>query len=203
FILFEWSDLAPWLLFGVLAGSFWGSTVSVPVLGHNTRITEQCITSTQTLLQNITKALAQETPFKGINCTRGMELNTATQMVSVCMPRQSTCSGFSNTDFDQDKCLKNIEKDLRCYGEMMLGFHPELLEHTVLNFAEIKQNCFALSLGDRSSQQDTEGCASAQRLTTHNPFDERVQLCKVLKGLQVRTITINRVIGYIHAGEYM
>ncbi|KAK5604232.1 hypothetical protein CRENBAI_020743 [Crenichthys baileyi] len=36
-----------------------------------------------------------------------------------------------------------------------------------------------------------------------NHFDERLSLCKVMKGFQVRTITINRAIGYmVNLGEH-
>lgn len=40
--------------------------------------------------------------------------------------------------------------------------------------------------------------AAADRPST---FDERLRLCKVLKGFQVRTITINRVIAYMNSGD--
>lgn len=33
-------------------------------------------------------------------------------------------------------------------------------------------------------------------------FDQRLHLCKVLKGFQVRAITINRVIAYMTSDEY-
>ncbi|KAK6302499.1 hypothetical protein J4Q44_G00268540 [Coregonus suidteri] len=185
--------------------------MSSPVVARNGRIAENCVATAQTLLWIITEALAQEHLFKGINCTdQGMELNTRTQTVEVCAPKtkstqqHSTCSRVTNLEFDQDKCLRNIEEDLHCYSDMLQAIDPKLLGPNVLqNLREIKENCFSLSLlGDWSSQQDTQGCRPTQGTVNQNPFDERLHLCKVLKGFQVRTITINRIIGYIHAGEH-
>lgn len=33
-------------------------------------------------------------------------------------------------------------------------------------------------------------------------YDERLRLCKVLRGFQIRTVTINRAIAYISSGEH-
>ncbi|XP_021445423.1 interleukin-12 subunit alpha [Oncorhynchus mykiss] len=202
---------ATWLLLVALTCSLWHVNMSSPVVSRNRPITDNCLTTAQTLLWNITDALAQEHLFKGINCTdQGMELNTRTQTVQVCAPKtkstqqHSTCSRVTNVKFDQDKCLRNIEEDLRCYSDMLQAIDPKLLGPNVLqSLGEIKETCFPLSLlGVWSSQQDTQGCRPTQGTANQNSFDERVHLCKVLKGLQVRTVTINRIIGYIHAGEH-
>ncbi|CAB1317695.1 unnamed protein product [Coregonus sp. 'balchen'] len=129
--------------------------MSSPVVARNGRIAENCVATAQTLLWNITEALAQEHLFKGINCTdQGMELNTRTQTVEVCAPK--------------DKCLRNIEEDLHCYSDMLQAIDPKLLGPNVLqNLREIKENCFSLSLlGDWSSQQDTQGCRPTQGMLT-------------------------------------
>ncbi|XP_053508281.1 interleukin-12 subunit alpha [Ictalurus furcatus] len=44
--------------------------------------------------------------------------------------------------------------------------------------------------------------SSKDKWNSTNSFEDRKDLCKQLKGFQVRTITINRALGYICAGEY-
>uniref|UniRef100_A0A4W5P8V9 Interleukin-4 inducing immunoglobulin-binding domain-containing protein n=1 Tax=Hucho hucho TaxID=62062 RepID=A0A4W5P8V9_9TELE len=161
-----------WLLLVGFTCSIWHVNMSSPVVTQTAPITEHCATSAKALLWNVTEALTQENLFKGINCTDpGMELNTRTHTVSVCMT-------FCNL----------LNKSTVTYVLPLLSpFHLLALK---------TQNCFSSSLlGDWSSQawsqQDTQGT------TNQNPFDERVHLCKVLKSFRVRTITINRIIGYI------
>lgn len=45
-------------------------------------------------------------------------------------------------------------------------------------------------------------CPSPQVAVTHpSSYAERLKLCKVLRGFQVRSITINRAVKYMNAGD--
>ncbi|KAL7386559.1 hypothetical protein ABVT39_010184 [Epinephelus coioides] len=170
----------PALLLLVLACS--QVSQSVPLMGTGP-MTDTCVLYAHTLLQNITDTLTQNNLFSGIDCTKqSVELNMETNTPSVCAPQKSTCSGIINSQFDQDSCLTNIGEDLHHFYKF-LAAQPDpdsLLAPTVL-----------LSL--------RELMEAADRPST---YDERLSLCKVLKGFHVRSITINRAIAYLNSGEH-
>ncbi|XP_030630672.1 interleukin-12 subunit alpha [Chanos chanos] len=135
----------------------------------------QCIAFARSLLQNVTEALEIDRLFKGINCTeQSMEIYHRTKTVSACAPKVRAFFIFISA---QDNCLSNVMDDLRYYRAAIQA-HPDpdiILSPTVRSidvFMEVVQ-------------------------VHENTFDERLRLCKVLKGFRVRAITINRIINYI------
>uniref|UniRef100_A0AAT9JIS0 Interleukin-12 subunit alpha n=1 Tax=Amphiprion clarkii TaxID=80970 RepID=A0AAT9JIS0_AMPCL len=191
----------PALLLLVLTCSVWELSQSLPVKGKEP-MTDSCVLYAQTLLRSITEVLhnstdAQRNLFSGIDCmTQNMELNMETNTPSVCFPKGSTCSGITQHEFDEDSCMTDMKKDLNHYYKF-LAAHSDpdsLLGQTVLpSLRELMENCFQLPLPGEVKE------AAAGRPST---YDERLNLCKVLKGFQVRTITINRVIGYMNSDEH-
>ncbi|XP_055721783.1 uncharacterized protein LOC129813515 [Salvelinus fontinalis] len=159
--------------------------MSSPGVTRNAPITENCATSAKALLLNITEALTQV-----------RHKDTFSNTLLDCRLRYRLHFKFISVAYSlntYDKCLRNIEDDPRCYSDMLQAIDPELLGLTVLqNLKEIKEYV---------TLQITQGCRPTQGTINQNPFDERIHLCKVLKGFRVRTITINRIIGYIHAGD--
>nr|BAV78776.1 interleukin-12p35b [Seriola dumerili] len=201
----------PALLLLMLSCPLWQLSQSLPMM-RNGPVTDSCVLYGRTLLQNITVALSEKEMFHAINCTeQSVELNMETNTPSVCAPKESTCSGIAKSEFDQESCLTEIEKDLRHYYKFLTA-QPDpskLLDKIVLSsLREFMENCFTWSLSaDLTSKQ-----AAVERDST---FEERLNLCKVLKGFQIntsdckvlkgfqiRTITINRVIGYMNSGEH-
>uniref|UniRef100_A0AAQ5YZW5 Zmp:0000001127 n=1 Tax=Amphiprion ocellaris TaxID=80972 RepID=A0AAQ5YZW5_AMPOC len=185
FVFFLLPDSAPALLLVVLTCSVWELSQSLPVKGKEP-MTDSCVLYAQTLLRSITEVLHNSTDrnlFSGIDCmTQNMELNMETNTPSVCFPKGSTCSGITKHEFDEDSCMTDMKKDLNHYYKF-LAAHSDpdsLLGQTVLpslrELMEVSHN-------------------------THT-YDQRLNLCKVLKGFQVRTVTINRVIGYMNSGEH-
>ncbi|XP_051257933.1 interleukin-12 subunit alpha [Dicentrarchus labrax] len=189
---------SPALLFLVLACPLCQVSQSLPVMSTGP-MADSCVLYAQSLLHNITKALTQENLFSGINCTKqGVKVNMETKTASVCAPKQSVCSGVINSEFDQESCLTNIEEDLHHYYKFLAAqLDPDsLLGPTVLfSLRELMENCFTRSLPTGLVSEE----AAADRPST---YDERLSLCKVLKGFQVRVITINRVIAYMNSGEH-
>ncbi|XP_034744325.1 interleukin-12 subunit alpha-like [Etheostoma cragini] len=167
---------------------------SVPVMSKG-QLTDSCVTHAQMLLENVTHALTQKTLFSAIDCPeQSVELHMETNTPFVCAPKGSTCSGIATSEFDQDACLTNIGEDLHHYYTF-LAAQPDpdrLLAPTVLSLRELMENCFTWSL-------PTDLEAAADRLST---YDERLRLCKVLKGFQLRSITINRGIAYMASGDH-
>uniref|UniRef100_A0A8D3DYU8 Interleukin 12A n=1 Tax=Scophthalmus maximus TaxID=52904 RepID=A0A8D3DYU8_SCOMX len=174
--------VAPALLLLVLSCPLWQVSKSLPMMSRGP-MTDSCASHARTLLQNITGALTQNNLFSGINCSKqSVELNLETNTPSVCAPKESTCTGIKKSEFDES-CLKNIGEDLHHYYKFLVA-QPDpdsLLGPTVL---------FSL-------REFMEAAADGT-----STYDERLSLCKVLKGFQVRTITINRVIGYMISGEH-
>ncbi|XP_075954377.1 interleukin-12 subunit alpha-like [Anarhichas minor] len=171
---------------------------SVPVMRKGP-LTESCVVYAQMLLQNITDTLTQNKLFTGIDCiNQSVELNLETNTPSVCAPKESTCSGTVKSEFDQESCLTNIGEDLHHYYKF-LAAQPDpdsLLGPTVLfRLREIMENCFTWSLPTDLASME----AAAEREST---YEERLSLCKVLKGFRVRSITINRAISYMNSGDH-
>uniref|UniRef100_UPI0037E81607 interleukin-12 subunit alpha n=1 Tax=Semicossyphus pulcher TaxID=241346 RepID=UPI0037E81607 len=190
--------LSPALLLLVLTCPLWQVSQSMSVISKGP-MTDSCVFYARTLLKNITETLTQENLFHGIDCPKqGVKLNTETDTVSVCSPKESKCSGTLKSEFDQESCLTNIGEDLRHYYKFLAAqWDPEsLLGQTVLlRLRDLMENCFKWSL---PTDLSSEEAAAAHE----SDFDKRLSLCKVLKGFQVRTITINRAISYINSGEH-
>ncbi|XP_041805812.1 interleukin-12 subunit alpha-like [Chelmon rostratus] len=187
--------LSPALLLLVLSCPLWQPSHSLPVMNKGP-MTDSCVSYARTLLQNITHALTQNNLFSGIDCAKqSMELNVGTNTPSVCAPKESTCSGIVKSEFDQESCVANIGQDLHHYYKFIAA-QPDpdsLLGPSVLfSLRELMQNCFTWSAD----------MASEEAVDRPGTYDERLSLCKVLKGFHARTITINRVIAYMNSGEH-
>uniref|UniRef100_A0A7N8XR01 Interleukin-12 subunit alpha n=1 Tax=Mastacembelus armatus TaxID=205130 RepID=A0A7N8XR01_9TELE len=189
---------APALLLLVLSCPLWHVSQAVPVMSKG-QMTDSCVLYARTLLQNITDALAQRNLFSGIDCKeQSMQLNTKSNTPSVCAPKESTCSGNTVSEFNLESCLTNIGEDLQHYYKFVVAqSDPDcpLGPAVLFSLRELMENCFAWSL---LSDWTSEQVAADGQCT----YDERLSLCKILKGFQVRTITINRVIGYLNSGEH-
>ncbi|XP_070701815.1 interleukin-12 subunit alpha [Pempheris klunzingeri] len=189
---------APALLLLVLTCPLWQAGQSLPVMSKGP-MTDSCVSYARTLLLNITDALTVNNLFSGIDCTKqSMELNIETNTASVCVPKESKCSGIVQSEFNEESCLTNIGKDLHHYYKF-LAAQPDpnsLLRPTLLfSLRELMESCFAWSLPtDLASEEPAADHTSS--------YDDRLSLCKVLKGFQVRTITINRFVAYMNSGEH-
>ncbi|KAM9349936.1 interleukin-12 subunit alpha-like [Symphorus nematophorus] len=173
--------ISPALLLLVLTCPLWQLSQSVPVMSKGP-MTDTCVLYARTLLQNITDTLyTQKNLFSGFDCEKqSVELNMETDTMSVCTPKEA--------------CLTNIGEDLRHYYKF-LAAQPAADSLPILRLRELMENCFAWSLPKDMAAEE----AAADRPST---FDDRLSLCKVLKGFHVRTITINRAISYLNSGEH-
>ncbi|XP_026792314.1 interleukin-12 subunit alpha [Pangasianodon hypophthalmus] len=135
----------------------------------------------------------QDQLFRGLNCTeQSPELRTSTSTLSACTPQNSICFKVTDFTFDQDECLQSVLEDLRYYWAMFKSYRDpdRILEHSVLRSIEnLMQSCFSATLLDGGQVQIS--------VNNENSFERRLKLCKVLKGFQIRTITINRVLNHI------
>ncbi|KAL7851536.1 hypothetical protein AOLI_G00218920 [Acnodon oligacanthus] len=144
--------------------------------------------------------------FHGFNCTElRAELRPDSQTVAVCQPDQYvTCSDENSSSFSEPECLENIRGDLQYY-ELMLRDYVKTLDQKLKS-----RSITALTSITKLMQRLQKECpllpkTKEPQTTTWvatDPFYDRMDLCKWLKGLHIRTVTINRVFGYISAGEY-
>ncbi|MEQ2224572.1 hypothetical protein ILYODFUR_008926 [Ilyodon furcidens] len=188
----------PVLLLLAFSCPVWVVSRSLPVTDKG-QMNNSCVSYARMLLENITNALKQPNLFSGINCTsQNMELNLETRTPTVCSPQGSTCSGITTSAFDQESCIMDIGRDLSHFYKF-LSAQPDpdrLLGSSVLySLRELMENCFTSSL-------PTHLISNEALVKVSNHFDERLNLCKVMKGFQVRTITINRAIRYMDLGEH-
>uniref|UniRef100_A0A3P9I027 Interleukin-12 subunit alpha n=1 Tax=Oryzias latipes TaxID=8090 RepID=A0A3P9I027_ORYLA len=177
----------------MLSLPMWQISESLPVMS-TTPMTDSCVNYTRMLLEKITQALNQTELFTGINCTeQNMELNTNTNTPFVCAPKEATCLGKSELDFNQESCLSNIWRDLSHYYKFFTA-QPDLLQHVPTfnhSLRELMENCFEESLPTNETP-----------VNHASTYSERLNLCKTLRGFQVRTITVSRAISYMSSGEH-
>uniref|UniRef100_A0A3B4FWK3 Zmp:0000001127 n=1 Tax=Pundamilia nyererei TaxID=303518 RepID=A0A3B4FWK3_9CICH len=134
---------------------------------------DSCVLYARTLLQNITDVLNQKTLFSGIDCTKqNMELYKKTSTPSACAPQVPTLN------------TRLLPFCFRIHCEMETRHNKHLITQPV--------GTLLFSLRELMKAAANIGTS----------FDQRLHLCKVLKGFQVRAITINRVIGYMTSDEY-
>ncbi|KAG7329691.1 hypothetical protein KOW79_005913 [Hemibagrus wyckioides] len=152
-----------------------------------------CLDLGRALLRKVTDALEIDQLFRGLNCTeQSAELRTSTRTLSTCTPMNSVCLEGPEFTLEQDECLQSVLEDLWFYWATFKSYSDpdRILEHSVLrNIENLMQSCFAAPLLDSAQVQ----------ISVHNKnsFERRLKLCKVLKGFQSRTITINRVFNHL------
>ncbi|XP_055008060.1 interleukin-12 subunit alpha [Boleophthalmus pectinirostris] len=181
--------------------SIWHGGFTLPITTKEP-VTSACVLSAQALLDNITDALTQDNGhpykknlFKGFSCSQqSIDLNTETDTPYACAPHGTSCSGVIKSQFNQEVCMENIEKDLHHYYKVLSG-HPDpdmfLRGTLLLSLRELMMTCF-------SPPEDLNKSPSE----SPSNYDDRLSLCKKLKGFHIRTITINRALGYMHSGEH-
>ncbi|XP_019905814.1 interleukin-12 subunit alpha [Esox lucius] len=150
------------------------------------------------LIKNVRNLLDSEDLFIGLNCSeQRVELNAKTQTVQACKPNTDSitgCSGQQNTGFSESECLRNISADLGHYIASLKAYKQANLDHTVTLTKQL--------LNFLTQQSEPSSQVADSKLTSGNSVDQRVHLCKVLKGFHLRIITISRAMGYISAGDH-
>ncbi|XP_072525481.1 interleukin-12 subunit alpha [Salminus brasiliensis] len=144
--------------------------------------------------------------FHGFNCTElPATVAPGSQTVSVCQPSQHvTCSGKSSSTFREPECLKHIRGDLQYYHVMLKTYVKSLASkqksQSIAELTSITDSIQTLQENCPLLAKSEERPITAWESTT--PFDDRMDLCKQLKGFHIRAVTINRALGYISVGEY-
>uniref|UniRef100_A0A8C7Y7T1 Interleukin-12 subunit alpha n=1 Tax=Oryzias sinensis TaxID=183150 RepID=A0A8C7Y7T1_9TELE len=122
--------------------------------------------------------------------------------------QSSSCSVQRNSSFSESECMRNIMKDLAYYDAAMQSYlksdlsRPEIeippLNHTLT----IIQNLRRVSLFGSLIDTESESSGDSKNLWANTSFRNRQKMCKMMKGLHMRSITINRALGYISSGDH-
>uniref|UniRef100_A0A3B1K7I0 Interleukin-12 subunit alpha n=1 Tax=Astyanax mexicanus TaxID=7994 RepID=A0A3B1K7I0_ASTMX len=147
---------------------------------------QSCTTHAKALLVRLKSVLEKRSVmFNGFNCTElSVIVVPHSQTPSICQPSQVTPL---TTHHLRNECLKNITGDLQYYRSML--------------------NTYVKSLDQTKSQTITDLTSITDSIQTlqknwkpkGQAFEDRMDLCKQLKGFHIRAITINRALGYISA----
>ncbi|TKS80942.1 Interleukin-12 subunit alpha [Collichthys lucidus] len=90
-------------------------------------------------------------------------------------------------------CLRNIMKDLAYYAAAFESYLETPLQNPVNTTAVLKP------------VQDTIQSlreVNTAKIWGNDSFNNRLEMCNMLRGFYVRAITINRAMGYISSGDY-
>ncbi|XP_070685481.1 interleukin-12 subunit alpha [Pempheris klunzingeri] len=172
----------------------------------------RCSLLFKSLLLNITELLknvSRDVLCFGITSDT-MVVRSQTDTVLACSPnltQNSGCMMLRNSSFNESECLKNIMKDLAHYAAAIQSYlnsplrspveEVALLSPTLGIIKSLRKNCSLMPNGEKDSSEDD----TAQMWGT-DTFSNRQEMCKIMKGFEIRTITINRAMGYIASGDY-
>ncbi|KAG8001958.1 hypothetical protein GBF38_012259 [Nibea albiflora] len=108
---------------------------------------------------------------------------------------------------DNSECLRNIMKDLAYYAATFDSYLQTPLQNPVNTTAVLKpvqdtirslrENCSLMPNGENDSSE-----VNNAKIWGNDSFNNRLEMCNMLRGFYVRAITINRAMGYISSGDY-
>ncbi|XP_026234715.1 interleukin-12 subunit alpha [Anabas testudineus] len=172
---------------------------------------EQCVLCAslfKDLLLNITELLKSDDLCFGIK-SDAVVMRSKAETALVCAPNptqnSSSCVMQRHSPFSEGECIKNIMRDLKYHHAAIQSYlerqlrSPEqetrLLTPTLGKIKNLMENC---SLNGKNGENEDFSEVQWENST----FDNRQAMCKMMKGFYVRTITINRAMGYICSGDH-
>ncbi|XP_077053473.1 interleukin-12 subunit alpha [Siphateles boraxobius] len=172
--------------------------------------THSCVysTSARSLLSYLTHIMEKDGKmehqdlFAGFNCTDlEAQMIPHTQTGSVCQPSVSddvmSCSSQKSSSFSETECLRNIRGDLHYYEHLLKSY-----EHSTSDLSPVLTATTALMECLKANGAAADGEFPQWFEWSGSSFDDRITLCKTLKGFHVRAITMNRVLAYIDSGDH-
>uniref|UniRef100_A0A3B3HYG0 Interleukin-12 subunit alpha n=1 Tax=Oryzias latipes TaxID=8090 RepID=A0A3B3HYG0_ORYLA len=183
----------------------WRTSSAVPVRAPGAGSFQQCGALFKDLL-NSTRGNFIDDLCHGMIPFSDVTLRSA-ETIYACAPNpteSSSCSVQRNSSFSESECMRNIMKDLAYYDAAMQSYlksdlsRPEIeippLNHTLTIIQNLRRDCSLTANGEINSLE--------VNLWPNTSFRNRQKMCKMMKGLHVRSITINRALGYISSGDH-
>uniref|UniRef100_UPI0037E8A1E1 interleukin-12 subunit alpha n=1 Tax=Semicossyphus pulcher TaxID=241346 RepID=UPI0037E8A1E1 len=180
-----------------------------PVPTLSTEKCSDCSSLFQGLLLNITQLLDNDVVCYGIPSNK-MVVKSRTETVLACAPnmtQNSSCMTQRNSTFNESECMSNIMKDLAHYAAAIKSYlnsdlrspkeEVALLSPTLGVIRSLRKNCSPVPDEEKDSSEE-----DAAQLWGDDTFSNRQEMCKMMRGFYVRTITINRAMGYMSSGDH-
>ncbi|XP_051719746.1 interleukin-12 subunit alpha [Ctenopharyngodon idella] len=166
-----------------------------------------CTSAARSLLSNLSHIMEKEGKMKhqdlfaGFNCTDlEARMIPYTHTASVCQPiatDNTSCSNSRSSSFSETECLRNISGDLHYYDLLLNSYQP-----SVSDLGPVMTATKDLMLCLKANGDAAEGEFPQWVVWSGSSFDDRLSLCKTLKGFHVRAITMNRALAYIASGDH-
>uniref|UniRef100_A0A8C6NMW4 Interleukin-12 subunit alpha n=1 Tax=Nothobranchius furzeri TaxID=105023 RepID=A0A8C6NMW4_NOTFU len=187
----------------------WRTSTGLPLPSPSTNEDVFCTSLFKTLLTSITDLLKTEELCHSLITSNEVTVPSV-KTVQSCTPtmtRNSSCMMPSDLSFSESDCRRNIMKDLAYYGAAIHSYlqsplHMPEKEAPPLNsilrvIQTLRTSCSSTAnRGTDSSEVEASG------LWQGDSFTNRQKMCKMMRGFHVRTITINRAMGYISSGDH-
>ncbi|XP_029922247.1 interleukin-12 subunit alpha [Myripristis murdjan] len=167
----------------------------------------ECSELSKALLRKITELLNNEDLFTGVRRNAHPVVDRKGETALVCAPslaQHSSCATLSNTSFSESTCLENIMKDLTHYAAVLKSYkqispktEAALLDPTLKIIQSLLEKCSLTPAEEKESSEE-----NIAQMWEGNRFDQRWKMYRVMKGFHIRTITINRAMGYISSGDH-
>ncbi|KAF3847635.1 hypothetical protein F7725_020663 [Dissostichus mawsoni] len=160
----------------------WRTSTGLPVrTGLSAEKCSDCSLLFKKLLLNITGLLKDRELFHRIDTDAAVVISQA-ETVLACAPTLT-----------QSECLGNIMKDLAYYSAVIQSY-----TNSDLRLPETEVPLLNSILEIIRSLRKAVGAPKWE----NSSYENRQQMFKMMKGFQVRTITINRALGYISSGDH-
>ncbi|KAI3353724.1 hypothetical protein L3Q82_004959 [Scortum barcoo] len=173
----------------------WRTSTALPVCTLSAERCRDCAAHFKRLLLNVAQLPNNEDLCFSIYSDK-MVVKSNTETVEACAPTLTQC-----------ECLKNIMKDMAHYAAAINSYiktdlrspvkEVALLKQTLDIIKDLRKNCSLVPDGGNDSSE-----VEAAQMWGDNTFNNRQEMCKMMRGFHIRTITINRAMGYISSGDH-
>ncbi|XP_057695603.1 interleukin-12 subunit alpha [Corythoichthys intestinalis] len=190
----------------------WHTTTSMPVHNHlSTDKFLKCSPLFRSLLTNISGlVIKSEIMCYGIPSSNANVSSTA-ETAQACAPNMQqslTCMAQRNTSFNESGCVMSIMKDVTYYDALIQSYlkldhrsaEEEKLLNSTLKIIHNLKTCFTEERGNRGLNSAWE---DVPHMWERDSFKDRHAMCAIMRGFQIRAVTINRAIGYISSGDHL
>uniref|UniRef100_H3C7F9 Interleukin-12 subunit alpha n=1 Tax=Tetraodon nigroviridis TaxID=99883 RepID=H3C7F9_TETNG len=190
----------------------WRASTGAPLSAPSAERCQRGSELFRNLLKNIEKLQENEVLCHGIT-SRKVLVSSKSDTLLACTPaltQNTNCQIQRNSSFNETECMKNIMMDLDHYAAAFQSYLKAPLRIPEQEVALLPTVEMIQSLREEScSLPEEEGHSSsssskeeAAQMWSSDTFSNRQEMCEMMRGFYIRTITINRAVSYISSGEH-